>query len=144
MMRTGNRPGPHDLTHPLRGLYVPAVTTRQSITLQGMRFHTLVGILPHEQEIAQPLEMDVTVWLGERHLSDAPVSVDYRELYLAMADAVADAPIGYLEDLVDRAAQAALALASVARVRVAARKPHVALPGPLAYAEVAIERDRHD
>jgi len=108
-----------------------------------MRFHALVGVLPHEQEIAQPLEMDVTVWLGERRASDPSISLDYRELYLAMANTVAGAPIGYLEDLVDRAATAALALSAVARVRVAARKPHVALPGPLSFAEVAIERDRH-
>ena len=108
-----------------------------------MRFHTLVGVLPHEQQLAQPLEMDVTVWLSDRHASDSAASLDYRELYLAMADTVARSPIGYLEDLVDRAAQAALALSAVARVRVAARKPHVALPGPLGYAEVAIERDRH-
>ena len=108
-----------------------------------MRFHVLVGVLPHEQELAQPLEMDVTVWLGERGAADDAASLDYRALYLAMADTVTRSPIGYLEDLVDRAAQAALELSAVARVRVAARKPHVALPGPLAYAEVAIERDRH-
>lgn len=108
-----------------------------------MRFHTLVGILPHEQELAQPLEMDVTVWLGDQSPSDTTAALDYRELYLAMAETVARSPIGYLEELVDRAAQAALALSAVARVRVAARKPHVALPGPLAYAEVAIERDRN-
>jgi FolB domain-containing protein len=107
-----------------------------------MRFHTLVGILPHERELAQPLEMDVTVWLAQQP-SGGSTSLDYRELYVAMADTVARAPIGYLEELVDRAAHAALGLSAVDRVRVAARKPHVALPGPLAYAEVAIERDRH-
>ena len=113
--------------------------TGQSITLHGLRFHTLVGVLPHEREYAQPLEMDVTVWLAP----GAGASLDYRDLYVAMADTVAGAPIGYLEELVDRAAHAALELSAVARVRIAARKPHVALPGPLAYAEVAIERDRH-
>ena len=107
-----------------------------------MRFHTLVGILPHERELAQPLEMDVTVWLNEPGPGRAAL-LDYRELYVAVADIVAHAPIEYLEELVDRAASAALGLAAVDRVRVAARKPHVALPGPLAYAEVAIERDRH-
>ena len=106
-----------------------------------MRFHTLVGVLPHEQEHPQPLEMDVTVWLAER-TSGAGASLDYRDLYVAMAETVEQSPIGYLEDLVDRAVQAARALAPVARARVAARKPHVALPGPLAFAEVAIERDR--
>ena len=107
-----------------------------------MRFHALVGVLPHEQQLPQPLEMDVTVWLADGAPANPRASLDYRELYLAMSDSVTGAPIGYLEDLVDRAADAVLALAPVARVRVAARKPHVALPGPLAYAEVAIERDR--
>ena len=126
-----------------RGLYVPAVPTHRSITLKGMRFHTLVGVLPHEQEHPQPLEMDVTVWLADSAGAGSAVSLDYRDLYTAMAQTVEDAPIGYLEDFVDRAVQAALDLPPVARARVAARKPHVALPGPLAFAEVAIERDRH-
>ena len=108
-----------------------------------MRFHVLVGVLPHEQELRQPLEMDITVWLGEQDVSGASASLDYRELYAAMAETVNRSPTGYLEDLADRAADAALVFPSVWRVRVAARKPHVALPGPLAYAEVAIERDRH-
>jgi dihydroneopterin aldolase len=108
-----------------------------------MRFHALVGVLPHEQELPQPLEMDVTVWLADGDAAGSRASLDYRELYLVMADTVTRGSIGYLEDLVDQAVQAALALAPVARARVAARKPHVALPGPLAYAEVAIERDRH-
>jgi dihydroneopterin aldolase len=30
----------------------------------------------------------------------------------------------------------------VERVRIAVRKPNVALPGPLSYAEVALERER--
>ena len=107
-----------------------------------MRFHTLVGVLPHEREFPQPLEMDVTVWLEDRRPSGG-AAIDYRELYLAMADTVTHSSIGYLEDLVDRAADAALSIASVAQVRVAARKPNVALPGPLAYAEVAVVRDRH-
>ena len=130
------------MTEDLRGLYVPAVPTHRSISLQGMQFHTLVGVLPHEQEHPQPLELDVTVWLADPTGAGAAVSLDYRDLYVAMAETVEHSPVGYLEDLVDRAVQAALALAPVARARVAARKPHVALPGPLAFAEVAIERAR--
>jgi FolB domain-containing protein len=142
-MRAGPLHRQH-LTSPRHGLYVHAVPTRQSITLQGMRFHTLVGVLPHEQELPQPLEMDVTVWFADSAIGGAQTSLDYRDLYDAVAGSVAAAPIGYLEELVDRAVDATLALTSVARVRVAARKPHVAMPGPLAYAEVAIERDRND
>ena len=106
-----------------------------------MQFHTLVGVLPHEREFAQPLEMDVTVWLAASP-AGTPTGLDYRELHAAIATAVTERPIGYLEELIERAAAAVIALPAVTRVRVAARKPHVALPGPLAYAEVVVEQDR--
>jgi len=109
-----------------------------------MRFHTLVGILPHEAVHPQPLEMDITVWLTPQAESSqrGPARLDYRALYAAAESAVGAAPIGYLEDLVDRVAATAMALPAVDRVRVAARKPHVALPGFLEHAEVAVERER--
>jgi FolB domain-containing protein len=113
-----------------------------SITLQGMRFHTLVGVLPHEALFPQPLDLDVTVWLDPAREGAAVAPLDYRELYAAIADAVNATPIGYLEELVQRAARSVLMLGPVARVRIAARKPHVALPGPLAWAEVILEQDR--
>ncbi len=107
-----------------------------------MQFHTLVGILPHEQEFPQPLEMDVTVWLEAAPSGKAAAGLDYRQLHSSIANAVAERSIGYLEELVQRAADSVMALPAVTRVRVAARKPHVALPGPLAYAEVVVEQDR--
>ena len=107
-----------------------------------MRFHTLVGVLPHEEEHPQPLEIDVTVWVDGAEAGRGGAALDYRELYGTIAGAVAAAPVRFLEDFVHSLAQAVLALRPVARVRLAARKPHVALPGPLAYAEVAIEQDR--
>lgn len=107
-----------------------------------MQFHTLVGILPHEQQFPQPLEMDVTVWLEAPPAGGTPAGLDYRELHATVAAAVADRSIAYLEELAHRSAGAVMALPSVARARIAARKPHVALPGPLAYAEVVVEQDR--
>lgn len=129
------------MTARARGPYVPAVPARHEITLKGMRFHVLAGILPHEAEFPQPLEIDVTVWLDER-APGAAAALDYRALYEAVASCVNAARVRYLEDLVRQTAHAVLALEHVGRVRIAARKPHVALPGPLAYAEVAIEQDR--
>ena len=130
------------LTGATRAPYVPAVPTFTSITLKDMRFHVLVGILPHEEAYAQPLELDVTVWLdGAR--GEAGATLDYRDLYAAVSTTVTASPVRYLEELVEQAARSVLALAPVVRVRVAARKPNVALPGPLAYAEVALERDRN-
>ena len=110
-----------------------------------MRFHTLVGVLPHEREIAQPLELDVEAWVATRaRAAGEPPALDYRALYECAAREVARAPIGFLEDFVERVAEAALALDAVRRVRVVARKPHVPLPGPLAAAEVSVERARDD
>lgn len=106
------------------------------VTLRGMRFHTLVGILPHERELPQPLEVDLFA-----HVTRGIV-VDYRQLYDAAARTIAAGPIDYLERAAASIAAAALAVDGVVRVRVAIRKPAVPLPGPLAYAEVAITRDR--
>jgi 7,8-dihydroneopterin aldolase/epimerase/oxygenase len=102
-----------------------------------MRFHTLIGILPHEKSIPQPVEIDLSVW-RERDGSAEPV--DYRRLYEIAANGLAVGHGPYLEDVADHVAQAALAISGVEGVRVAVRKPHVALPGPLDYAEVVVER----
>lgn len=103
-----------------------------------MRFHALVGVLPHERELPQPLEVDLTAWVPGR---GADV-LDYRALYAAAAEP-ALAGHGYLEELAEAVAGATLALPGVERVTVAVRKPHVALPGPLDYAEIRVERS-HD
>jgi dihydroneopterin aldolase len=65
--------------------------------------------------------------------------VDYRKLYELAATVVANGPTDYLEDIGDRIARGALD-ERVRKARVAVRKPHVALGGPLDYAEVVVER----
>lgn len=110
---------------------------RQTITLHGMRFHTLIGILPHEQTIPQPVEIDLTVWRDGKDSADL---LDYRTLYEIAAGGLAAGHGPYLEDVAQQVAERALGLSGVDGVRVAVRKPHVALPGPLAYAEVVVER----
>ncbi len=116
-----------------------------AITLRGMRFHTLVGLLPHEAKFAQPLELDVTAFLDLTQVGrhDAPaMRLDYRTLYQTVAEAVGTSHHKLLEGLCERIAEAALALEGVERVRVAARKPHAPVPGPLESVEVVIERTR--
>ena len=106
-----------------------------------MRFHARVGILPHERELPQPLEVDLTVRLAPGSGPEgAPAIVDYRELYDRVAALIDAEPLLYLEEVADGIARAALELPGVAAARVAVRKPHVALPGPLAYAEIVVER----
>jgi 7,8-dihydroneopterin aldolase/epimerase/oxygenase len=114
------------------------------ITLRGMRFHTLVGILSHERSIAQPLEIDVTVSVSVSGGGGDGI-VDYRQLYDSVAAVMSSGPIDYLEEIGERIARAALGQSPRARhVRVAVRKPHVALGGPLDYAEVVVERDARE
>jgi dihydroneopterin aldolase len=121
------------------------MSTRDCITLRGMRFHTLVGLLPHEEHVPQPLELDVTVWLPLRPVgeSDSPRQlVDYRDLYALVAEVVASSPHRLLEALCEKVASRVLTVPAIERVRVAARKPHVPIAGPLDHVEVVLERER--
>lgn len=113
------------------------------VTLQAMRFHTHIGVLPHEAEIAQSIEVDLSVWVSRSEIAHGPEGVvDYRELYDIVAAIVANGHIRYLEDLADRVSDEALEMSGVSRVMVRVRKPHVALPGPLQHAEVSLDRRR--
>lgn len=114
-----------------------------TVTLRGLRFHARVGVLPHERELAQPLEIDVTVWAApEPATPSRHALIDYRFIYDRVAAVVARQPLGLLEDLVHAIAQDVLALDGASRVSVVARKPHVPLPGPLTCSEVALELAR--
>jgi dihydroneopterin aldolase len=116
------------------------------IVLRGMRFHTRVGLLPHEEQLAQPLELDLTVWLPLRSVgqTDSPSELmDYRHLYGIVAEVVGTSPHRLLEALCEKVAGRVLAIPAVIRVQVAARKPHAPIPGPLDHVEVVIERERN-
>ncbi len=119
--------------------------TQDAITLRGLRFHTLVGLLPHEESIPQPLELDVTVHLSLRRVgeTDSPRALlDYRTLYQLVAETVGTSHHRLLEALCEQIATKVLTLDPVERVRVAARKPHAPIAGPLEHVEVVIERAR--
>ncbi len=116
-----------------------------AISLKGMRFHTLVGLLPHEESIPQPLEIDLTVQLSLRRVgeTDSPRALlDSRTLYQVVSETVGTSHHRLLEALCEQIAAKALDLDRVERVRVAARKPHAPIPGPLDAVEVVIERTR--
>ena len=86
------------------------------ITLKGMRFHTCVGVLPHERQHPQPLELDLTAWLSLQAVgeSDSPLHLlDYRDLYTVVADTVGSSPHKLLEALCEQVAERALALTGV-------------------------------
>ena len=112
--------------------------TSTEITLRAMRFHALVGILPHERTNAQPIEIDLTATIGA-----GDEVVDYRRLYEAVAAVITAGHIDFLEDIAEKIADSAFEISTrVTRTNIAVRKPHVSLGGPLAYAEVRIDRLR--
>jgi dihydroneopterin aldolase len=119
--------------------------TRDRIVLKGMRFHTLVGLLPHEEHVPQPLELDLAVWLPLRPVgeSDSPRHlVDYRDLYQIVSEIVGTSHHTLLEALCEKIAARVLTIGAIERVRVAARKPHAPIAGPLDHVEVVVERER--
>jgi|SRR5690242_10448893 len=117
----------------------PPPTEEREITLRAMRFHALIGILEHERTVRQPIEVDLTV-----RCSVTGGILDYRRLYEMVERIVGAGPIDYLETAADRITRAAFEDPRIHRTRVAVRKPHVALPGPLAYAEVVVRRSRNE
>src|SRR5207247_8579254 len=61
----------------------PSQTTDTDVvTLKAMRFHARIGVLPHEAEIAQSIEVDASLWVrrgGAR--PTAKDIVDSRRVY---------------------------------------------------------------
>lgn len=114
----------------------PQQPIETEVALIGMQFHVCVGILPHERELPQPLEIDLVV----RH--DSRDALDYRELYALTRDVVEHDERTFLEPIAEQIASRSLALAHVRWCRVVIRKPHVPLGGPLAHARISIERAR--
>ncbi|HEY5087483.1 MAG TPA: dihydroneopterin aldolase [Gemmatimonadaceae bacterium] len=110
------------------------------VSLRGMRFHTRVGVLPHEAQLPQPVEVDLTVTVDDA--MRPPNVVDYVALYAAVANVMSTRHIAYLEEAAERVAAAALLVPGVRTATVCVRKPHVPLPGPVEFAEVSITRER--
>lgn len=113
---------------------------RDTVCLKGMRFHSRVGVLPHEEQLPQPVEVDLSVTVDET--VRPPNVVDYVALYSAVAGVMGVRHISYLEEAAERVATAALRVTGVVAATVWVRKPHVPLPGPVEYAEVRITRER--
>lgn len=114
------------------------------VKLEAMRFHTRIGALPHEAEIAQSLEVDVSAYvMRDDAARGSDGIVDYRNLYNVVSGIISAGHILYLEDLVAQIAERTLDIAGVTRVIVSARKPQVALEGPLSHAQVTLDRARN-
>ncbi|HUQ47913.1 MAG TPA: dihydroneopterin aldolase, partial [Gemmatimonadaceae bacterium] len=86
-------------------------TVRYEVTLKAMRFHARIGVLPHEAEIAQSIDVDVSLWVRRRGAKiSASDIVDYRRVYEVVEEVVTDGHTSFLEEVCERIADRALAM----------------------------------
>jgi len=118
------------------------------IFLRGMRFMACHGVLPHEQEIPQPFEVDVELGLDLRaagESDDLSDTVNYAEVYEIVRDTVEGESKHLIEALAEEIADDLLrALDSLRWVRVTVHKPTAPIDGIFSDVGVTILRRRKD
>jgi len=115
------------------------------IAINGLRVMTLVGVLPHEREAAQPLQVDLSL---EVDLADAGFSDELADTahYGLVAERVAavmrESKDLLLERLAHRIAEEALLVDRVEAVDVTLTKLRPPIPEDLQSCAVSIRRER--
>lgn len=118
---------------------------RDHVYINGLRVMVLIGVLPHEREAPQPIQIDVDV---EVDLSRAGQSDDLHDTvnYGAMCDAIAALARAssdlLLERLAQRVAECALGFDGVEVAHVTITKLHPPIDEELASTAVRITRQR--
>src|SRR5580704_14509323 len=125
----------------------PAGLEPDRIELRGLRALGTHGVLPEEQERAQPFEVDLDLEVDLRRAGRSDRlddTVDYGAVTAAIAGVVAGAHSNLLEHLAERIAAAALEAGAphAAAVTVSVRKTRPPVPCELASAGVTIHRRR--
>jgi dihydroneopterin aldolase len=119
------------------------------IELRGLRALGRHGVLPEEQERAQPFEVDLDLELDLRQAGRSDVladTVDYGAVTAAVAAVVSGPRAALLEHLAERIATAALTSGAphATAVTVKVRKTRPPVPFELSSAGVTIHRRRDD
>lgn len=94
----------------------------QTLTLNGLRFNANLGILPHEINQSQPIEVDVELNQGRQPLlpqdDDITHVLDYRKVRQIVIDTCTEEHINLLESMLGKLTQRLLQLPGVVGVRV--------------------------
>jgi len=99
-------------------------TTRgtQVLSLVGLRFDANLGVLDHEHEAPQPIQVDAELNLGTQPLrprdDDLTHVLDYRRVRSIIIEECTERHINLLESLIGKVATRLLALPGVLGVRV--------------------------
>lgn len=117
------------------------------IEITGLRVMTLVGVLSHERESAQPLEFDIFLEgdLRDAGASDDLVDTAHYGMVAERAAAIArESKDELLERLIHRIAESALTFDRVEAVEVVVRKLRPPIPEDIQNTAVRIRRTRAD
>lgn len=115
------------------------------IELRGLRLVTIIGVLDHERQAAQPLELDITLYTD---LTDAcqndelDDTVHYGEVCELIEQVAAQYHDLLLERLAGRLAEAILTKPRVEEVEISIRKLRPPIPSDVATSGVTIRRTR--
>ena len=118
------------------------------IFLRGMRFMACHGVLPHEQEVPQPFEVDVELGLSLRaagESDDLGNTVNYAKVYRTVSSIMNGGPKQLIESLAEELADDLLRdFDSLRWVRVTVHKPTAPIDGVFSDVGVTILRRRKD
>jgi dihydroneopterin aldolase len=122
------------------------VNTDDSITLKGMTFYAFHGHRESERDHGVIIEVDVVLNLtldDAMNTDDLKTTVDYRQVYFTVEEAVMTHQHNLLERVVKEIMKALFEnFKKVNRIQVKLRKPSPSLGGVVKYVEIAITRDR--
>ena len=94
----------------------------QILTLQGLRFDAALGILEHEKEAPQPIQVDAELNLGTQPLlprdDDITHVLDYRKVRRIIIEECTAEHVNLLESLIGKLAHRLMQLPGVLGVRV--------------------------
>jgi len=120
-------------------------STRDRITLTGVRVRAHHGVFDFERESGQEFVIDVGVAVDLAAAAsgdDLDRTVHYGELAEAVVAAVERDPVDLIETVAERVAAVALAFPAVQEVEVTVHKPEAPISVPFADVAVTIVRSR--
>jgi dihydroneopterin aldolase len=120
-------------------------STRDRITLTGMRVRAHHGVFEFERTEGQEFVIDVSVAVdlsAAASADDLDRTVNYGELAESVAAAVSRDPVDLIETVAERVAAVALGYAAVEEVEVTVHKPEAPISVPFTDVAVTIVRGR--
>jgi dihydroneopterin aldolase len=124
---------------------VDVASTRDRITLTGVRVRAHHGVFDFERESGQEFVIDVGVAVDLAAAAsgdDLDRTVHYGQLAEAVVAAVERDPVDLIETVAERVAAVALAFPAVEEVEVTVHKPEAPISVPFADVAVTIVRSR--